>query len=294
MFVGVPTNQAVCEGLRALAGDDVTAHWHTTVTSLDRDDSGHSPWSLSGVDKRALDEGQAGSKEKKLGGRNAAVVVCDVMTARKGTPGTCEVNGLPEKCDAKQVWPSFATNPARVGLFSCMLAFDQSAPKPDFDAAVVTGSDVIGLLVRDSSKPGRLTRKDGLERWVAITTTEFAEKTIAKAPLTVDGQYNPQTAEYFSAIEPTIVAEARRVLGVACGDDDGNFPAPAHMKCQRWGNAYPSGAIGEGTLGGACFFDMAAGFGMAGDFIQGPGVEAAWMSGEAAGRAAAQKLKSKL
>ena len=294
VFVGVPTNQAVCEGLRALAGDDVTAHWHTTVTSLDRDDSGHSPWSLSGVDKRALDEGQAGSKEKKLGGHNAAVVVCDVMTARKGTPGTCEVNGLPEKCDAKQVWPSFATNPERVGLFSCMLAFDQSAPKPDFDAAVVTGSDVIGLLVRDSSKPGRLTRKDGLERWVAITTTEFAEKTIAKAPLTVDGQYNPQTAEYFSAIEPTIVEEARRVLGVACGYDDGDFPAPAHMKCQRWGNAYPSGAIGEGTLGGACFFDMAAGFGMAGDFIQGPGVEAAWMSGEAAGRAAAQKLKSKL
>jgi predicted NAD/FAD-dependent oxidoreductase len=39
---------------------------------------------------------------------------------------------------------------------------------------------------------------------------------------------------------------------------------------------------------------MAAGFGMAGDFIQGPGVEAAGMSGEAAGRAAAQKLKSKL
>ena len=81
---------------------------------------------------------------------------------------------------------------------------------------------------------------------------------------------------------------------MACGDDAGYFPAPAHLTCQRWGHAYPPGAIGEGTLGGACFFDMAAGFGMAGDFIQGPGVEASWMSGEAAGRAAAQKLKSKL
>ena len=193
------------------------------------------------MDKRALDEGQAGSKEKKLGGRNAAVVVCDVMTARKGTPGTCEVTGLPEKCDAKQVWPSFATNPARVGLFSCMLAFDQSAPKPDFDAAVVTGSDVIGLLVRDSSKPGRLTRKDGLERWVAITTTEFAEKTIAKAPLTVDGQYNPQTAEYFSAIEPTIVEEARRVLGVACGVRRRGLSSPGPHEVPEVGQRVPVG-----------------------------------------------------
>ena len=37
VLVGVPTNQAICEGLRALAGDDVTAHWHTTVTGLDLD-----------------------------------------------------------------------------------------------------------------------------------------------------------------------------------------------------------------------------------------------------------------
>ena len=298
VLVGVPTNQAICEGLRALAGDDVTAHWHTTVTGLDRDASGNT-WSVSGVNKRRLDEGQAGSKEKRLSGRNAAVVVCDVMAARKGTPGTCAVRGLPERGDAANTWQAFAKVPERVGLFSCMLAFDASAPKPEFDAAVVTGSHTIGLLVRDSSKPGRVKRKDGLERWVAITTTKYAEETIASAPLTVDGEYNPQTAEYFAKIEPAIVAEARRVLGVACGDDDGEYPAPVHAKCQRWGAAYHSGAIGEDYhgvpgAGGVCFFDMDAGFGMAGDFIQGPGVEAAWLSGEAAGRATVRKLKAKL
>ena len=199
VLVGVPTNQAICEGLRALAGDDVTAHWHTTVTGLDLDASGKT-WSLSGVNKRRLDEGRAGSKEKRLSGRNAAVVVCDVMAARKGTPGTCAVRGLPERGDAANTWQAFAKVPERVGLFSCMLAFDASAPKPEFDAAVVTGSHTIGLLVRDSSKPGRVKRKDGLERWVAITTTKYAEETIASAPLTVDGEYNPQTAEYFAKI----------------------------------------------------------------------------------------------
>ena len=206
---------------------------------------------------------------------------------------------MPERGDAANTWRAFAKVPERVGLFSCMLAFDASAPKPEFDAAVVTGSDTIGLLVRDSSKPGRAVRKDGLERWVAITTTKYAEETIASAPLTVDGEYNPQTAEYFAKIEPAIVAEARRCLGVACGDDDGEYPAPVHAKCQRWGAAYHSGAIGEDYhgvpgAGGVCFFDMDAGFGMAGDFIQGPGVEAAWLSGEAAGRATVRKLKAKL
>ena len=160
--MGVPTNQALCEGLRALAGDDVTAHWHTTVTGLDRDASGKT-WSVSGVNKRRLDEGQAGSKEKRLSGRNAAVVVCDVMAARKGTPGTCAVTGLPDSGDAANAWAAFANPkvPERVGLFSCMLAFDAAAPKPEFDAAVVTGSDVINLLVRDSSKPGRWCGRTG-------------------------------------------------------------------------------------------------------------------------------------
>ena len=89
---------------------------------------------------------------------------------------------------------------------------------------------------------------------------------MAGAPLSVNGEYNPQTAAYLEAVTPTMVEEVRRLLRRAArsgggggggggstttmtttrgdndddDDDDEYPPPPVHAKSQRWGNAFPS------------------------------------------------------
>ena len=104
-------------------------------------------------------------------------------------------------------------------------AFD-AAPF-SFDAAVITGSPVVRLLVRDGAKPGRRERPDRLERWVAISSSSFARDVVAGAPLSVDGKYNPQTAAYLETVTPKMVAEVGRVLALAAGAGERTAPAPA-------------------------------------------------------------------
>jgi hypothetical protein len=59
---------------------------------------------------------------------------------------------------AAATWRAMESSPAE-SLFSLMVAFggaeEDEDPSVPFDAAVVTGSNTIQLLVRDSAKPGR-------------------------------------------------------------------------------------------------------------------------------------------
>ena len=129
---------------------------------------------------------------------------------------------------------------------------------------------------------------------MATTTTKHAEETIASAP-------SPSTA--------STIPDGRVLREDRAGDRGGGQEGPRgwlaatttastrplYTPSVSGGAPRTTRANGENHhgvpgAGGVCFFDMDAGFGMAGDFIQGPG----WrrrLSGEAAGRATVRKLE---
>ena len=117
---------------------------------------------------------------------------------------------------------------------------DLSVP---FDAAVVTGSKTIQLLVRDSAKPGR-GKRGARNRWTVVSTAAFAAAAVADAPLSVDGAYNPQTAAYLERVTPAMVEATRDLLRSASsrassGVDDEDTPTdmyrdpPTHASIDR-------------------------------------------------------------
>ena len=305
VFVGTPTMKGLGEGLRAMA-PAAAAHCHVTITNLERSSSSSAPgegaegggddsWTVSGVDHRLLDEGEEGSEERNLG-KFAAVAVTDVMMAKIGTPGSCLMSGLEDAVDDEAAAASAAatwnamSNLEPSTLFSLMVAIPATAGAgaDGFDAAVVKGSDIVQLLVRDTSKPGRAGggSPDGLELWTALSTKRFAEKVVAGQPLTIDGKYNPQTAEYLKSVTPNMVAEVGWLLGLEEPEDpDEDFFA----KSQRWGNAFGADTVSSPS---GFVWDGASGFAACGDFVAGAGVEAAFLSGLGAGAAIADSLGS--
>ena len=324
VYVGVPTMRGLCDGLRKLIHEDAAVDSpQCAVTCLERarDETKNArPWVVSGVGGRALDENQHGSREYALGAFEA-VIATDVMLTKTGTPGSCALEGVagvsderaprPEEVSgasarAAATWRAMRGVPAE-SLFSLTLAFggseeDEDASVP-FDAAVVTGSETIQFLVRDSAKPGR-AEKGARNRWTAVSTAAFAATVVADAPLSVDGAYNPQTAAYLERVTPAMVEATLDLLRAASrvfveGDPTPNTttdtstmrryrdPPIAHARSQRWGHAFPA----RGWGGAAFAWDPALGFGACGDFAAGPGVEAAWTSGAQAGAAVARTMR---
>jgi renalase len=316
VYVGVPTMRGLCDGLRLASSDAVVDRAFVAVTSLEtvpipptdptdptdppsrRDPVGPAPrlgtsprWIARGVDHRALDRGEAGSDERALG-EYAGVVVTDVMLAKRGTPGSCRLVGAAEGSEAIRAWTAMAESKAE-SLFTVFAAFDVGESNPaaadfsavPFDAAVVSNSPVVQLLVRDDAKPGR---GRGRAKWVGVSTAAFAARVVAGAPLSRDGTYNPQTAEYLAAVTPEMCDEVRRILGLASASRGGPaaVPEPAHVASQRWGHAFPAAPVVETRDGHA--WAASEGFGACGDFVNGAGVEAAWLSGASAGAAIAK------
>lgn len=323
VYVGVPTMRGLCDGLRELIRENAAVDSpQCAVTSLKRarDEREHEkknarPWVVSGVGGRALDENQPGSRERALGAFEA-VVATDVMLTKTGTPGSCVLEGVPGVSDedardatedvsgasasAAATWRAMRGSPAE-SLFSLMVAFGGTEEDEDlsvpFDAAVVTGSKTIQLLVRDSAKPGR-GKRGARNRWTVVSTAAFAAAAVADAPLSVDGAYNPQTAAYLERVTPAMVEATRDLLRSASsrassGVDDEDTPTdmyrdpPTHARSQRWGHAFPK----RGWGGAAFAWDPALRFGACGDFAAGPGVEAAWISGAQAGAAVAKTMR---
>ena len=325
VFVGVPTMRGLCDGLRKLIHEDAAVDSpQCAVTCLERarDETKNArPWVVSGVGGRALDENQHGSREYALGAFEA-VIATDVMLTKTGTPGSCALEGVAEVSDeeaprpedvsgasarAAATWRAMRDSPAE-SLFSLMVAFggsdeDEDASVP-FDAVVVTGSETLQLLVRDSAKPGRAER-GARNRWTAVSTAAFAAAVVADAPLSVDGAYNPQTAAYLERVTPAMVEATRDLLCAAShehskgatkmGDAKNASPTdrdrycdpPTHAQSQRWGHAFPK----RGWGGAGFAWDPSLRFGACGDFAAGSGVEAAWTSGAQAGAAVARTMR---
>jgi hypothetical protein len=244
VYVGVPTMRGLCDGLRELIPENAAVDSpQCAVTRLERArdedaDENATPWVVSGVGGRALDELESGSRERALGAFRA-VVATDVMLAKSGTPGSCAFEGVagvsdeeapprPEEVSgasarAAATWRVMRSAPAE-SLFSLMVAFGGPAAEEDasvpFDAAVVTGCGTIQLLVRDSAKPGRGTNtRTTRNRWTAVSTAAFAARVVADAPLSVDGAYNPQTAAYLERVTPAMVEATSDLLSRAAANE---------------------------------------------------------------------------
>ena len=111
------------------------------------------------------------------------------------------------------------------------------------------GEDIIGWAARNNSKPGRI----GPESWVV--------------------QASPDWSSAYVEAEPETVAAALKnalsnLLGVA-------LPPCVGESTHRWRFAR-SGAEGSGAI-----FDRDRHLGLCGDWLLGPRVEAAWLSGTA-------------
>ena len=128
--------------------------------------------------------------------------------------------------------------------WTVMLAF--SAP-----VAVVRdcwrGEDVIGWAARNSAKPGR----SGPETWVAQATPDWSRRCLEAAP---------------DWVAATLTAALSNTLGVALPDSVG-------IVSHRWRFAR-SAADGSGAI-----LDHDRRLGVCGDWLIGPRVEAAWVSG---------------
>ncbi len=112
---------------------------------------------------------------------------------------------------------------------------------------VVKRAGPIGWAARNSAKPGR----DGPESWVVQASPDWSRRHLEETP---------------DAVLPRLLS----ALGDAAGSP---LPEPVHAAAHRWRYAR------SGTLGRDALWDAERGLGACGDWLLGPRVEAAWLSG---------------
>lgn len=132
------------------------------------------------------------------------------------------------------------TQPCWTGMF----AFD--APLQN-DQHTVRNHGLIAWAARDSAKPGR----SGPESWVVQATPQWSAAHLELTP---------------EAIAPHLLG----ALGTATG---GQAPVPIAHRVHRWRYALSSGT------GLGCLWNGALQIGACGDWLLGPRVESAWISG---------------
>lgn len=153
--------------------------------------------------------------------------------------------------------PAFAGRADATASQPCwtvMAAFDAPLPIPD-DTLRGGDDDIIGWAARDSAKPGRAAG----ERWVLQATPAWSQAHLEDDATTV-------VAALLAALA------ARRATAL---------PAPSLAVAHRWRYARSGGGSAEGGrfAGAGALWDPAAGIGCCGDWLLGPRVEAAWLSG---------------
>ncbi len=149
--------------------------------------------------------------------------------------------------------PVFAAQAAAVRSIACwtvMLAFAEKLAA-DTDWLQGGPGDAIGLAVRNNAKPGRT----GPDAWVLQASAEWS-----RAHLEADPDW---------IADALTVAFAMRIAAA--------LPSPIARAAHRWRYANPV-AAGPGIM-----FDAARKLGVCGDWLLGPGVEAAWLSGNSLG-----------
>ena len=122
-----------------------------------------------------------------------------------------------------------------------------------FDAPLAIPGDVvkragpIGWAARDSAKPGR----GGPESWVVQASPDWSRRHLEETP---------------DAVLPLLLSGLGDLAGAP-------LPEPVHAAAHRWRYAR------SGTLGQDCLWDAGLRLGACGDWLLGPRVEAAWLSG---------------
>ncbi|MBC2667623.1 NAD(P)/FAD-dependent oxidoreductase [Novosphingobium piscinae] len=133
--------------------------------------------------------------------------------------------------------------------WTTMLAFAAPLPTP---AATLRDQGAIGWAARNSGKPGRT----GPESWVVQASPAWSRAHLEAA------------ADWVTA---TLTAELGAALGIA-------LPTPVHAGSHRWRYARSGAAGGPGFR-----HAPAEGLAVCGDWLIGPRVEAAWLSGHRLG-----------
>ena len=190
VYVGVPTMRGLCDGLRELIPENAAVDSpQCAVTRLERArdedaDENATPWVVS--IGRALDVGARGSRERHLG-EFRAVVAADVMLAKTGTPAfDCSLRRRSASATGggfrrSSRWSGIGARhaarrpPSRSSRSMVAYPIDAFDAAPfSFDAAIITGSPDVRLLVRDGAKPGRGTNtRTTRNRWTAVSTVHF-------------------------------------------------------------------------------------------------------------------------
>lgn len=138
--------------------------------------------------------------------------------------------------------------------WTLIAAFGAFLPLPD----IVRDRDVVGWATRDGAKPARVRR----ETWVVQANPAWSLAHLEETP---------------DRIVPALLA--------AFGTDTGTvLPAPIYAAAHRWRYAR------SGRTGCSHVWNPELRLGACGDWLIGPRVEAAWMSGDAAGAAVAKAL----
>lgn len=122
---------------------------------------------------------------------------------------------------------------------------------------VLRDRGVIGWAARNSMKPGRT----GPETWVVQANGAWSSDAIEALPAWVEEQ---------------LLAALADALGVA-------IPVPIAAIAHRWRYALSAG------IGGASLWNPALRLGVCGDWLVGPRVESAWLSGRALAHAVGQQ-----
>lgn len=159
--------------------------------------------------------------------------------------------------------PAFAARARAVVSAPCwtvMLAFAERLATAE-DCIRGRDEDAVGWAARNSSKPGR----GPVETWVVQAGADWSRRHLEAAPVDV---------------EAALMDELTARLGFV-------LPTPIFQSSHRWRFAR-SGADGSMTL-----WDPELNLGVCGDWLLGPRVENAWLSGTRLGEALAVTLASK-
>ncbi len=159
----------------------------------------------------------------------------------------------------RPVAPGVASRIQTVELAPCwsaMVTFREGLPDPGLDGARVRGNPILSWIGRDSSKPGRPPH----DAWVAHATPGWSSANLERDAGDVTDALARSLAE---------------LLGRSAQDVES-------VSAHRWRYALASDPVGR-----SCLHDEALGLTVCGDWLIGPRVECAFLSGLAAAERAA-------
>jgi renalase len=140
--------------------------------------------------------------------------------------------------------------------WTAMVAFEDGGPDPGFDGAGTPGHPTLSWVARNASKPGRPPH----DAWVVHASPAWSRANLERSR---------------DDVLPPLVGALRDLLGRST-------ETIAHATAHRWRYAMASSPVGEPCLG-----DDDLGLVICGDWLLGPRVECAYLSGLAAADALA-------